>query len=73
MKFMTIEDKPKTTDTETTTMNNSFEPSALTKHCHQQSEGKLSESFWSRNYFGKKSCSQNLQVPRILITSRIWK
>ena len=49
MKFMTIEDKPKRTDTETTTMNNSFEPSALTKHCHQQSEGKLSESFWSRN------------------------
>ena len=73
MKFMTIKDKPKTTDTETTTMNNSFEPSALTKHCHQQSEGKLSESFWSRNYFGKKSCSQNLQVPRILIASRIWK
>ena len=51
---MTIEDKPKTTDTETATMNNSFELAALTKHCHQQSEGKLSESFWSRNYFGKK-------------------
>ena len=50
---MTIEDKPKTTDTETTTMNDSFEPSALTIHCHQQSGGKLLESFWSRN-FGKK-------------------
>ena len=49
MKFMTMEDKPKTIDTETTTMNNSLEPSALTKHCHQQSEGKLSEFFWSRN------------------------
>ena len=46
---MTIEDKPKTTVTKTSTMNNNFEPSALTKHCHQQSEGKLSESFWSRN------------------------
>ena len=73
MKFMTIEDKPKTTDIETTTMNCSFEPSVLTVHCHQQSEGKLSESFWSRNYFGKKSCSQNIQVLRILISSRIRK
>ena len=52
---MTIEDKPKTTDTKTTTIDNSFEPSALTIHYHRQSEGKLSESFWSRNYFGKKN------------------
>ena len=34
MKFMTIEDKPKTTDTKTTTIDNSFEPSALTIHYH---------------------------------------
>ena len=42
---MTIEDKPKTTDSETTTMNSSFEPSALTKHCPIKAKGNYQNPF----------------------------